>query len=250
MRFKINGGVEQNSNTALLKDQRHNLEIYATSALPLMTDNFTVFAKNDSTTPLGGKLFNVKVYNGETLVAHYDMAKGSVQDQSGNGNHATLTGGTWLEDAPSGSVIDAGTLTLSGDTTLTINSSLIVSGNSSLSADSVLTVIGDSDVTINLTADSNLTLIGSIVSGGESTFSSDTSMSTIANVISNGNSVLSASGTLTVEAISFDPSKQVIGKINLIYKRELTIRFTNHRELTTRLNASTSLITRLVGDIK
>jgi hypothetical protein len=43
-----------------------------------------------------GDLYNIKVYNGTTLVAHYDMALGNVQDQTGNGRHATLTGGTWV----------------------------------------------------------------------------------------------------------------------------------------------------------
>lgn len=47
-----------------------------------------------------GKLYDIKFYNGTTLVAHYDMSKGTVVDQSGNGNHATLTGGTWVEDSP------------------------------------------------------------------------------------------------------------------------------------------------------
>lgn len=44
-----------------------------------------------------GVIYDVKFYNGGTLVAHYDMSKGNVQDQSGNGYHATLTGGTWVQ---------------------------------------------------------------------------------------------------------------------------------------------------------
>jgi hypothetical protein len=51
-------------------------------------DNGANFLKAD--------VYNIKIYNGETIVAHYDMATGTVQDQSGNGNHATLTGGTWV----------------------------------------------------------------------------------------------------------------------------------------------------------
>jgi hypothetical protein len=49
-----------------------------------------------------GKIYDVKFYNSTTLVAHYDMSTGTVQDQSGNGNHATLTGGTWLDDGTGG----------------------------------------------------------------------------------------------------------------------------------------------------
>jgi hypothetical protein len=57
---------------------------------------------------LKGKIYNIKVYNNAgALVAHYDMSTGTVQDQSGNGYHATLTGGTWADDGTGGG--DAGT---------------------------------------------------------------------------------------------------------------------------------------------
>lgn len=45
-----------------------------------------------------GKIFYIKVYNGDTLVAYYDMSTGTVDDQSGNGNHATIIGATWVEE--------------------------------------------------------------------------------------------------------------------------------------------------------
>jgi hypothetical protein len=44
-----------------------------------------------------GIIYSIKFYNQGNLVAHYDMSKGTVQDQTGNGKHATLVGGTWLE---------------------------------------------------------------------------------------------------------------------------------------------------------
>jgi hypothetical protein len=44
-----------------------------------------------------GNIYDIKLYNGATLVAHYDMSTGNVNDQSGNGNNATiLNGGTWV----------------------------------------------------------------------------------------------------------------------------------------------------------
>ncbi|OMF35277.1 hypothetical protein BK133_11275 [Paenibacillus sp. FSL H8-0548] len=48
-----------------------------------------------------GDIYDVKIYNGAVLQAHYDIAQGNVQDQSGNGRHATLVGGTWVDDGPS-----------------------------------------------------------------------------------------------------------------------------------------------------
>lgn len=57
-------------------------------------------------------IYNVKLYNGTTLKAHYDMSTGTVLDQSGNGNHATLTGGTWLDDGTGGSTGTDGSIIL------------------------------------------------------------------------------------------------------------------------------------------
>lgn len=40
-----------------------------------------------------GNIYRIKVFNGSTLVADYDMSTGTLQDQTGNGNHATMVGG-------------------------------------------------------------------------------------------------------------------------------------------------------------
>lgn len=53
-----------------------------------------------------GRIYNVKMYDSSSnLVAYYDMTTGTVQDQSGNGYHATLTGGTWLDDGVGGTPV-------------------------------------------------------------------------------------------------------------------------------------------------
>jgi hypothetical protein len=56
-----------------------------------------------NTTRVKGKLYRITGYNGSNVIFDYDMSKGTIQDQSGNGNHATLTGGTWISDTPTGS---------------------------------------------------------------------------------------------------------------------------------------------------
>lgn len=43
-----------------------------------------------------GKLYDIKLYNGTILQAHYDMTKGNLQDQTGNGYHAELFNGVWV----------------------------------------------------------------------------------------------------------------------------------------------------------
>jgi hypothetical protein len=42
------------------------------------------------------QIYDIKFWNGTTIVAHYDMTTGTLNDQTGNGNNATLNGsGTW-----------------------------------------------------------------------------------------------------------------------------------------------------------
>lgn len=62
------------------------------------TDDGNIFSTSSGTNGQIGDIYDAKFYNGATLVAHYDMTLGNVQDQSGNGNHATLTGGTWVDE--------------------------------------------------------------------------------------------------------------------------------------------------------
>lgn len=69
------------------------------------TGTSTIFSRNQGTYGdqcARGKIYSVKFYNGAALVAFYDMTSGNVLDQSGNGRHATLTGGTWVQDTTSG----------------------------------------------------------------------------------------------------------------------------------------------------
>lgn len=60
--------------------------------------------RTDSYSVAKGNIYDIKIYNGATLVAHYDMSTGTVQDQSGNGNHATLTGGSITATESIGSI--------------------------------------------------------------------------------------------------------------------------------------------------
>ncbi|MBW7475966.1 hypothetical protein K0T92_14565 [Paenibacillus oenotherae] len=62
------------------------------------TDDINVFGRNNSTATTKGKLYSLRMLNAGATVAYYDMALGNVMDQSGNGRHAALTGGTWVDD--------------------------------------------------------------------------------------------------------------------------------------------------------
>lgn len=89
------------------------------------------------------KLYDIKFYNGGVLQAHYNMSTQTVQDQSGNGRHATLTGGTWVDDGSGGgtdvtvnSVVATNTVSMSSPTVTTTSNAVInsVLSQSALSA--------------------------------------------------------------------------------------------------------------------
>lgn len=70
-----------------------------------ITQNTTLWLGriNNGGSYFNGRLHSVKISNLalQTLL-YYDMTTSTVQDQSGNGNHATLYGGTWLDDGTGG----------------------------------------------------------------------------------------------------------------------------------------------------
>lgn len=60
------------------------------------TDDITIFSNNIFANQTKGRIFKITCYLTGQIAAQYDMSTGTVQDQSGNGKHATLTGGTWI----------------------------------------------------------------------------------------------------------------------------------------------------------
>jgi len=95
------------------KNQRTTLRLLLSAAEEHIAFFFSSFA------PAGfmkGNIYDIKFYNVGVLVAHYDMSTGTVNDQSGNGNHATLNGGTWVQDT---STPITSTSSFVGESTLT-----------------------------------------------------------------------------------------------------------------------------------
>lgn len=66
------------------------------SVLSVATTGVISIFANGTTSIAHGDIWDIKIKNGSTLLAHYDMTTGTVLDQSGNGNDATLTGGTFI----------------------------------------------------------------------------------------------------------------------------------------------------------
>ncbi|WP_077622015.1 hypothetical protein [Sediminibacillus massiliensis] len=103
--YRQDGDTKENANTFLV-DGVERAEVTPLNRVTLKlvgwidyTGPGTIFSHPVNPYFMNGKIWGVKVYdNSGSLVAHYDMSTGTVQDQSGNGNHATLYGGTWVDD--------------------------------------------------------------------------------------------------------------------------------------------------------
>lgn len=97
----VDGVAKTNNTTMIPENQKCTVRVVKTVA---GTDDVSIFStySGSANNFAKGSLYNIKVYNGATLQAHYDMSTGTVQDISGNGNHATLNGGTWLDDGTGG----------------------------------------------------------------------------------------------------------------------------------------------------
>jgi hypothetical protein len=114
------------------------------------TDDVNIFSANNGGSPTKGKLYDIKFYNGASLVAHYDLTLGNAQDQSGNGNHATLNGGTFVDDGSGPTVIEtsaviSGVSTVAASVNKRLTSSVVISGVSTVAAGvrKVITIAAD-----------------------------------------------------------------------------------------------------------
>ena len=110
--FTTSGIVKGSRTTAIL----------TTTSNVLYTSKTSIFANRTGAAIMPGRIYSIKTYNGATLVASYDMNTGTAQDISGNGYHATVTGGTWVDDG-TGGVTTPTSLTLLLSDSITIGES-------------------------------------------------------------------------------------------------------------------------------
>lgn len=192
------------------------------------TDDVNIFSWQDGTRNSRGFLYNIKFYNGTTLVAHYDMNTKTVLDQSGNGKHATLTGGTWVTDTPT-TTVQEGQATVSGESNATTQGFTMQSGNALISADSEANVIGlqiqsgeysvsgESLVSAEISIDtfgnalvfgeSNATLSALVVKSASSSVSIDSNASLTATLSTSGQANVSSE---TLATATYIPDSTVI----------------------------------------
>jgi hypothetical protein len=197
----VNNTEITNSNQ-IPYNERLNLSLILHS---VTTDIINIFADELGGRTAQGNIYDIKFYNDTTLVAHYDMSTGTVQDQSGNGNHATLVGGTWVDDGTGGGTtepIDAGDITLSASSTFTAQANRILTADSDLQANSNLSVFANRILNADslLSATTSLTAEGEVISLELSVnMSASTSLTAQGTRLLNGDSNLSAESFLTAE---------------------------------------------------
>lgn len=177
------------------------------------TDDGNIFSDQNGSNQIKGNIYDIKIYNGATLVAHYDMSTGTVQDVSGNGNHATLTGGTWVDDGAGGTgTTYSGAGTSAGISSLTSSEKVIQSAS------------GSTQGNTSLTSNEIKIYSASGTSQGSSSLSSNETVIYGANGSSQGTTILSpgehlilpAQGTSTGQS-SLTSSETVIGHGTTIY---------------------------------
>ncbi|WP_307475356.1 hypothetical protein [Cytobacillus purgationiresistens] len=98
------------SYTNIPKDQKVTLRFGANT----FTDDVYFLSSYLPHARSKGRLYKITYYNAGKIVALFDFNTKSAIDQSGKGNHATLVGGTWLDDGTGGGELvgDDGMLTV------------------------------------------------------------------------------------------------------------------------------------------
>ncbi|WP_078548638.1 LamG domain-containing protein [Litchfieldia alkalitelluris] len=189
-----------------------------------LAKSFSLIATGGSTRPLyiarssgsnyfKGNLYDTTILKNNVVVAEWLMDEGTgatLYDTSGNGNHATLYGGTWVDDGTGGTTTThEGTATLNGLGTVTVSGNRETFANGSLLGQGSLTAtiqrIVSGDVSLlgsgTLTADSssNAVHLAEAILSGLGTLNTSGQRVTLANATFNGEGTLNAiAGNVTV----------------------------------------------------
>ncbi|MED4209310.1 fibronectin type III domain-containing protein [Priestia megaterium] len=93
----INGLLKTSSTAHIIPNTKTTIK----GVLPSpVKDDINIFSNSSGNEKMKGIIYEVKLYNGSILVAHYDLTQQftgtTIPDISGNGKVATLYGGTWI----------------------------------------------------------------------------------------------------------------------------------------------------------
>lgn len=244
----VDGILKTNNTNFVPTSQRITIRATGTATL---NNFFVIFANNSvGSGAMPGKLYGVTVKNAGTIVAQYDMTLGNVQDQSGNGRHATLTGGTWVSE---GGTTHNGASSVQGVSTLSATATVIpaaITGTASLQG--VATISATANVVSpSLTGSASLTGVGSVTATASVIRAGSASLQGVSTLTANaaglnvlGGAFLTGIGWLMASAIE---GTELVSVILLMGKRDLDIQLMGKRDLDVQLYASRELTVNLYG---
>lgn len=231
---------------------RHVLRIVPSGAPVTRTVNFC--RRWTGVEFLSADFYTITFKNGASTIAQYDMTTQTVQDQSGNGNHATLTGGTWVDDGIGGTpTAHDGISSLAGIGILSATGTRLVDGATFLSGFGTAVGISDTlsmfDGIASLTGNGSLSGQGTVLASGVSFLTGNSQFIGTGNLVSipvthNGSSSLIGKGQLIgigVEII--DPNADIVDTIELEGIHNLIVYLDGVRLLTIILEGGLKLKT-------
>jgi hypothetical protein len=96
----FNGTLRRLGSSNLQDNTKTTIRLEFTDPI---TEDIHFFSNLTNQYPMRGKLYKIKVMNGDAVVAYYDFTQRfvgtSIPDLSGNGQNATLFGGTWVSES-------------------------------------------------------------------------------------------------------------------------------------------------------
>lgn len=164
-----------------------------------VTRQLPLFGRSTGLFCLGADVYGITVKNGSTVVAQYDFTTGNANDISGNGKHATLTGGTFVS---SGSAVN-GSATFSGTGTLTATGQAsLPTTTASFQGVGSLTATGTvrATSTASFNGTGSLTATGTTTGSnpqGSATFQGTGTLAAIGSMLVRGSASFQGVGTLT-----------------------------------------------------
>jgi hypothetical protein len=159
---KVDGVAVTSGTPFITIGQRHVLEFSLKSGITTGSVG-SAYMTNTVSQWAFGRLYDIKVYQGDVLAAHYDLTTGTITDQTGNGNTATLIGGTFVEEG--GPVVIDKSAAIVAVSTLTASKFKRLTAQASVSGVAVVSAIGNKvrQAAAAITANASVTAAGELL---------------------------------------------------------------------------------------
>lgn len=222
------------------------------------TDDVNIFSNNNGTQPTQGRIYSVRFLNGANTVAYYDMNMQNVQDQSGNGNHATLFGGTFVDDGTTTTTTHDGSSSITGNSSSLFVGTTVVNGLTTLSGSSVFSGVGLklADGVASLTGAGDLYGQSNLLLNGLASLNGSGQLTGIGDMVASnetydGLAVLRGTGYLVgLSDTQIDIDSSVVDVIKLDAVQHLAIYLEGTQDILINLDGSWHVTVSLEGGLK